>query len=186
MSKKICMGIMAVSLCLAGCGAKAKKEITGDATEVSEMTSEISGTGSYESIEVVYQNKYKICYKSKNMGHPSGGSEYSTDCGWNNDKGSGSYIIDYYVTEKGIESDYPNYSSMEDVKIANNTFKIVPDTTNFTLLYKIDDDLYLRVEVQGSCQLKENTIEDKEEIVKYYIQNGYFDQAINFDIICPE
>lgn len=151
MSKKICMGIMAVSLCLVGCGAKAKKEITGDATEVSEMT-----------------------------------SEYSTDCGWNNDKGSGSYTIDYYVTEKGIESDYPNYSSMEDVKIANNTFKIVPDATNFTLLYKIDDDLYLRVEVQGSCQLKENTIEDKEEIVKYYIQNGYFDQAIDFDIICPE
>ena len=43
---------------------------------------EITGTGSFESMDITYPRKYKVNFMSQTTGHPSRGTDFSTDAGW--------------------------------------------------------------------------------------------------------
>lgn len=149
---------------------------------------EIVGTGSFESMDITYPGKYKVTFMSQTTGHPSSGSDFSTDVGWKKEQIHGNCIIDYYVMpDNRIEDDYPEYDSFESVNIGSKTYKVIREDNKVTLLYKVDDSFYIIVELHHMSQFDaEGNSTEEAYSLSDLLDDGGFDNAIIMDIIPVE
>lgn len=184
MKKHILFGMVAFSLLCAGC-KKEEPVMTAVAVEKEAVTTEeIAATGSYQSMGSTYDSKYKVTYYTKTTGHPSADADFATDHIVFTDAGKEYVFIDYngYVNHK-IEEDYQDYESMKEIQIGDKTYKYFADGDNAVLLYKVDDNFYVRVDVHGASQYNSEGSEiDVTETPAMLVENGKMNDAITFDV----
>lgn len=157
MKKKILLlGGMAVLLLLSVCGNEASieqnragyvEQNSADNVEQAEET-DANATGSYSSMEITYSGKYTVEYNTMSSGHPGPDCDFETSFGWGNEDGEhGGCNIVYTVLDE-----YEGYDDLEEVMVADKTYKVVRDTDTVTLIYKVDDSFFIQVELLGVHQ----------------------------------
>lgn len=177
MKKKIAIFITLFGMALGCVGC------THNAKDNSAVDSE-TGVGSFQNIDVTYNNKYNIEFTSETAGHPGGGADYCTNVGWKNEQGHGSCSVYYYVkSDNNIEDDYDGYNELEEATIADKTYKVIREDNKLTLLYKIDDSIYVQVEVFGMQQFNdEGSSVDVTYTVSNLLDDGCLDGEVSFKV----
>lgn len=195
--KKVCVLMLAGCLAFSGCGkndtAESKTDNKAETVDVIEDSIEDdiennkkdeNATGSFDSMRITYTGKYSINFQTKASGHPSGGVDFETSYGWRNDEGSGGCIVSYYVyTDNRIEDDYDNYDSLDEYVIDGKAYKVLAEGEEVNLLYKVDDNFYVRVCLWNTSQFDASgSSTDITCTPLYMLQNGYLDDEIIMEI----
>lgn len=169
-------------LALIGCS---NQETIQESNNVSEESSEIPATGAYHSMAITYPGKYTVEFNSQKTGHPDSQCDFATFLDWGS-KGEehGSCNIDYYVmTDNIIENDYADYDEFKEVMINDKLYKVIRNEEAITLLYKVDNSFYIRIELFGACQYDSSGSQTKVTCFPSdYLDNGWLDKEIVLNI----
>lgn len=145
---------------------------------------EENATGSFASMSTTFQEKYKITVYTKESGHPSHDAFFETSFHWKKEGDSGACIISYTAFDDSqIEDDYEDYENLNQITIADKTYKVLTNDDTAALLYKVDDWFYIRIDLWNAVQFDENG--DKTTLTftpAYLLENGYLDDEIIMDI----
>ena len=159
-------------------------EIIESLEENSLSEKEENATGSFSSMSTTFKDKYKITVYTKESGHPSQDAFFETSSHWRNEDNSGACIISYYAfVDSQIEDDYENYENLDQITIADKTYKVMTKDDTAALLYKVDDWFYIRIDLWNAVQFDENG--DRTTLTfppAYLLENGYLDDEIMMDI----
>lgn len=169
-------------LVLIGCSNQATIQ---EANNTSEESSEISATGAFQSMSITYPGKYKVEFNSKNAGHPDSECDFATFLQWGS-KGEehGFCDIGYHVMDdNSIENDYADYDNLEEVKINEKPYKVIRTEDTLTLLHKVDQSFYIRIELYGVSQY--DSAGNQTEVTCFpsdFLENGWLDKEIVLNI----
>ena len=109
---------------------------------------------------------------------------FETSFHWKKEGDSGACIISYTAFDDSqIEDDYEDYENLNQITIADKTYKVLTNDDTASLLYKVDDWFYIRIDLWNAVQFDENGDETTLTFAPaYLLENGYLDDEIIMDI----
>ena len=140
-------------------------------------------TGAFESM-TAYCGDYRIEVNAKNPGHPEGESIFVTYFHWYDKQNFKTDVrVHFYFITNPLSEDYNNLD--HEIEIGGNNCYYVSDSdTEISLLYEVDEETYLKIELIALNRFDLTTGDGAELDIKLEdsFQSDEFQNAFSFTV----
>ena len=140
-------------------------------------------TGAFESM-TTYYGDYRIEVNAKNPGHPEGDSIFVTYFHWYDKQNFKTDVrVHFYFISNPLSEDYNNLDHEIEVG-GKNCYYVSDSDTEISLLYEVDEETYLKIELIALNRFDLTTGDSAELDIKLEdsFQSEEFQNAFSFTV----